>query len=97
MALDIAAFMPYSNYIDNATSSEPLMSHFSAKTLRALSRKGVRIVGLQYLPDMSSAMPMANGETGNDKVRDMLAVFAEEIELAAIEEWDKRAPTGEKP
>ena len=40
------------------------MSHFSAKTLRALIRKGVRIVGLQYLPDMSSAMPMANGETG---------------------------------
>jgi hypothetical protein len=40
------------------------MSHFSAKTLRALSRKGVRIVGLQAIPDMSSAMPCANASTG---------------------------------
>jgi hypothetical protein len=37
----------------------------------------------------------------NDKMRDMLAVFADGIErgaeLAAIEEWNKLAPTGEKP
>ena len=37
------------------------MSHFSAKTLRALSRKGVTITGLQALPVNGS---FANCETG---------------------------------
>lgn len=40
------------------------MNDFSAKTLRALSRKGIRLVGLQAIPDMSSSMPYANADRG---------------------------------
>jgi hypothetical protein len=40
------------------------MSHFSAVTIRRLAKRGIRVIGLQYLPDMSSDMPYANGDTG---------------------------------
>lgn len=40
------------------------MNDFSAKTIRALSRKGIRLIGLQAIPDMSSAMPYANASRG---------------------------------
>lgn len=37
---------------------------FSAKTVRALANKGIRLIGTQLLPDMSSGMPLANAERG---------------------------------
>lgn len=40
------------------------MNDFSKKTLRALARKGIRLIGLQALPDMSSPMPYANATRG---------------------------------
>lgn len=40
------------------------MRDFSAATLRQLARKGIRLIGLQALPDMSSAMPYANAARG---------------------------------
>ena len=40
------------------------MSHFSASTLRRLAARGIRVVGLQAIPDMSSDMPFANASTG---------------------------------
>lgn len=56
---------------------------FSATENKRLARKGIAIVGLQALPDMTSAMPYANAQTGyvlNDngtsKVRSYLAVKA---------------------
>ena len=40
------------------------MRDFSPATLRALARKGIRLIGLQALPDMSSPMPFANATRG---------------------------------
>jgi hypothetical protein len=40
------------------------MRDFSAATLRALARKGIRLIGLQALPNMASAMPFADAERG---------------------------------
>lgn len=40
------------------------MNDFSRKTLSALARKGITIVGLQAIPDMSSSMPFANAARG---------------------------------
>jgi len=40
------------------------MNDFSKKTIIALAKKGITIVGLCVIPDMSSAMPFANGERG---------------------------------
>jgi hypothetical protein len=40
------------------------MNDFSAKTIKALSRKGVSILGPVAIPDMSSAMPWANASRG---------------------------------
>jgi hypothetical protein len=47
-----------------SVSSQVARRDFSSKTLRALSRKGVELVGVQALPDMSSDMPFANAERG---------------------------------
>jgi hypothetical protein len=61
------------------------MSHFSAKTLRALSRKGITVVGLQAIPDMSSDMPFANAETGflvNDNGCGKVWTFRQVLEAA---------------
>jgi hypothetical protein len=40
------------------------MSDFSRKTLSYLARKGITLVGLAALPDMSSDMPFANATRG---------------------------------
>lgn len=40
------------------------MNDFSRKTLAALARKGITLIGLQAIPDMSSAMPFANATRG---------------------------------
>jgi hypothetical protein len=40
------------------------MRDFSSSTLRALARKGIAIIGMQALPDMSSSMPYANAARG---------------------------------
>lgn len=40
------------------------MNDFSRKTIAALARRGIRLVGLQAIPDLSSAMPFANATRG---------------------------------
>jgi hypothetical protein len=40
------------------------MNDFSAKTIKALSRKGIAILGPVAIPDMTSAMPWANASRG---------------------------------
>lgn len=40
------------------------MNDFSRKTLKALAAKGIKLVGLQAIPDMSSSMPYANATRG---------------------------------
>lgn len=40
------------------------MNDFSRATLRLLARKGIRLVGLQAIPDMTSSMPYANASRG---------------------------------
>jgi hypothetical protein len=37
---------------------------FSAKTLRALGKRGVELVGVQALPDLASELPWANPDRG---------------------------------
>ena len=40
------------------------MNDFSAKTIRALARKGISLIGLQAIPNTASAMPFANALRG---------------------------------
>lgn len=61
------------------------MSHFSAATIRRLSKLGISIIGLQAIPDMSSAMPFANAETGylvNDNGASKVWTFSQVLEAA---------------
>lgn len=61
------------------------MSDFSRTTVRALARKGIRLVGLQALPDMSSAMPYANATRGyimDDNGTGRVWTFAQVLEAA---------------
>lgn len=37
---------------------------FGRKAIATLARKGIRIIGLQAIPDMTSAMPYANADRG---------------------------------
>lgn len=62
------------------------MNDFSRTTLRSLSRKGISVVGLQWLPDMTSDMPMACGERGyvlNDNGTGRVVRFADVMALVA--------------
>ena len=61
------------------------MADFSKKTLAALARKGISLVGLTVIPDMSSDMPFANGSRGyqlNDNGCHRIRSFSEVLELA---------------
>lgn len=61
------------------------MSDFSRKTLAALARKGISLIGLQAIPDMSSDMPFANAARGylvNDNGRSRCWTFAQVQEAA---------------
>ena len=40
------------------------MNDFSKSTLRKLAQKGITLIGIQAIPDMSSSMPFANAERG---------------------------------
>jgi hypothetical protein len=59
--------------------------HFSAKTLRALTKRGVSITGLTTIPGAGD-MPYANGETGylvNDNDCGKVWTFAMVLKAAA--------------
>ena len=61
------------------------MNDFSKKTLRALARKGIRLIGLTTIPDMSSDMPYANGDRGyclDDNGCHRIRTFTQVLELA---------------
>lgn len=60
------------------------MNDFSRKTIAALARKGITIVGLQAIPDMASAMPYANATRGyvvNDNGTGRVLTFSEVMAL----------------
>lgn len=62
------------------------MTDFSRSTIRSLSRKGITVVGVQWLPDMASDMPMACGERGyvlNDNGTGRVMRFIDVMVLAA--------------
>ena len=44
--------------------SQIASSHFGRKAVSALARKGIRIIGLQAIPNMAATMPFADAETG---------------------------------
>jgi hypothetical protein len=61
------------------------MNDFSRKTLTALARKGITLVGLQAIPDVMSAMPWANASRGyvvNDNGCGRVWTFAQVQEAA---------------
>ena len=66
-------------------TQEAKMADFSKKTLRSLSRKGIAIVGITLIPDMSSALPFANGDRGyqiNDNGCGRVWSFSQVLEAA---------------
>jgi len=61
------------------------MNDFSKKTIAALARKGISLIGLTVIPDMASAMPFANGERGyclNENGCHRIRTFKEVLEMA---------------
>lgn len=61
------------------------MNDFSKKTLAALARKGIFLIGLQALPNMASAMPYANADRGyvvNDNGCGRVWTFSQMMEAA---------------
>lgn len=62
------------------------MNDFSKRTLKALARRGIRLIGLQAIPDMTSSMPMANATRGyvvDDNGCGRVWNFAEVMKAAA--------------
>lgn len=39
------------------------LRHFGRKNVTALALKGIRVIGLQAIPDMRSSMPWADADT----------------------------------
>lgn len=61
------------------------MNDFSRSTLRALARKGIRIIGLTVIPNMASDMPFATGDRGykvDDNGCGRIWTFAQVMEAA---------------
>ena len=61
------------------------MSDFSAKTIRSLARKGIRLIGLTVIPNMASDMPFATGDRGynvNDNGCGRIWTFTQVLEAA---------------
>lgn len=61
------------------------MNDFSKATIRKLSSKGITLIGLQAIPDMTSAMPWANADRGyvmNDNGTCRVLSFREVLEIA---------------
>lgn len=56
---------------------------FSKRTLKALAKKGIYVIGVQLVPDMSNPLPWANPQkcycldnNGEGQVRDLFQVIA---------------------
>jgi hypothetical protein len=61
------------------------MADFSRSTLRALSRKGIRVIGLTVIPNMTSDLPFATGDRGykvDDNGCGRIWTFAQVMEAA---------------
>lgn len=62
------------------------MRDFSCSTRRLLARKGITILSLVVIPDMTSSMPWANGDRGysvNDNGCNRVWTFAQVVAAAA--------------
>ena len=61
------------------------MNDFAKTTKVALSKRGVHIIGLTVIPDMSKALPFASGERGyrvDDNGCGRVWTFAQVLEAA---------------
>lgn len=47
-----------------SVAHEIAIRHFGRKAVAALARKGIRVIGLCVVPDMTKPLPFASGETG---------------------------------
>ena len=66
-------------------TKEAKMADFSKKTLSSLARKGITLIGLTVIPNMSSALPFANGDRGyqiNDNGCGRIWTFSQVLEAA---------------
>lgn len=69
---------------DHSLKGEP-MNDFSKKTVSALARKGISLIGLTVIPNSNSDMPFATGERGyrvNDNGCGRILSFSEILEAA---------------
>lgn len=58
---------------------------FRPATIKKLREKGITIIGLQAIPDMSSEMPWANASTGyilNDNGTSKVRTFSQVLMMA---------------
>ena len=58
---------------------------FTSKTVRALAKKGIRIIGICAIPDMSHPMPYANASRGYNLDDNGTHKIRSHKEVAAIE------------
>ena len=68
------------------------MNHFSAKTLHALSTKGIRVTGVQAIPG-SGDMPWTNSEVGfliDDNGLGMVWTFSQVLKAAHVMTPERR-------
>ncbi len=73
----------------NATTSlmmnEIAVGHFGKLAVKNLAKKGIVLVGMTTLPDMTSSMPYANGQTGyqlNDNGTSIMRTLLQVLQLA---------------
>lgn len=62
------------------------MRDFSARTIRRLAARGVRILGTTVIPAVGDAMPFANGDRGyrvDDNGCGRILTFAQVLGLAS--------------
>jgi hypothetical protein len=48
----------------NSVAAQIAARHFGRKAVATLAKRGVRIIGLCVIPDMTKPLPFASGETG---------------------------------
>lgn len=70
---------------ETATTETKTMNDFDRKTLRKLAAKGIKLIGIQAIPDMASEMPWANASRGytlDDNGTCRVRSFVEVLKLA---------------
>jgi len=65
--------------------NEIAVSHFGKRAVKGLAAKGITLVGMTIVPDMTSSMPYANGQTAyqlNDNGMGIMRTLMQVLALA---------------